>query len=74
MHPDTTKLLHSTLERQAKQTKAAYYAGIPGVTYEDMSAAARRLLEMRVAIEKATGRPVRTKVTKASVATLLRSL
>lgn len=74
MHPDTTKLLLGTLENQVRQTRAAYYQSMPGVTYDDMAASARRLLTMRAAYEKASGRPVKTKVTKKAVANLLRSL
>jgi hypothetical protein len=74
MHPDTTKLLLTTLENQVRQTKAAYYRNMPGVTYDDMAGAARRLLEMRVAYERASGRPVKTKVTKKAIATLLRAI
>lgn len=69
----TTRLVLDTLDRHLRQTKAAYYAGMPGVTYDDMAAAAERLLRMRRAYEQASGRPVTTKVTKAAVSTLLRS-
>ena len=74
MHPDTTKLLLQTLENQVRQTKAAYYSAVPGVTYDDMAAAARRLLEMRASYERASGRKVTSKVTSKAIATLLRSL
>lgn len=74
MHPDTIKLLLTTLESQVRQTKAAYYSAVPGVTYDDMAAAARRLLEMRAVVERATGRKVTSKPTSLAVATLLRSI
>lgn len=74
MHPDTTKLILQTLENQVRETKAAYYRSVPGITYDDMAAAARRLLEMRASFEKASGRKVRTKVTKAAIANMLRSI
>lgn len=68
------RLVLSVLERHVKQTKDAYYRGVPGVTYEDMAASARRLLEMRAAYEKASGRRVTSKPTKVAISTLLRSL
>lgn len=74
MHPDTIKLLLTTLENQVRQTKAAYYRNTPGITYDDMAAAARRLLEMRAAYEKASGRRVASKPTKKAIATLLRAI
>lgn len=74
MHADTTKLLLQTLESQVRQTKAAYYRGVPGVTYDDMAAAARRLLEMRACYERASGRKVTSKATNKAVATLLRAI
>ena len=72
MHPDTTKLLLQTLENQVRQTKAAYYSAVPGVTYDDMAAAARRLLEMRASYERASGRKVTSKVTSESIVRLIR--
>jgi hypothetical protein len=60
------------LEQHLRQWKAAYYRHTPGVTYDDMATAARRLLEMRAAYERATGRPQRVKVTKKAIADLLR--
>ncbi len=45
---------------------------MPGVSYDDMAAAAKRLLDMRAAYERASGRPVRTKATPAAIASLLR--
>lgn len=72
MHPNTTKLLLEVLENQVRQTKRAYDDGVAGVTYDDMAASARRLLEMRVAYERASGRKVTTKVSKRSIASLLR--
>jgi hypothetical protein len=44
-----------------------------GVTYEDMHAAATRVLESRRVYERVSGRPVKTSVSKKAVATLLRS-
>ena len=63
-----------TLHRHAKETKRSYYIGIDGVTDEDMRAAARRYLTMRLAFERASGRPVTTTVSPASVARFLRNL
>lgn len=74
MHPDTTKAVLTTLENHVRQTRHAYTTGVPGVTYEDMAAAARRLLEMRAAFERASGRKVTSKPTKAQIAALLRAL
>lgn len=74
MRPDTTRLLLTTLENQVRQTKAAYYRNTPGVTYDDMAAAARRLIEMRAAYEKASGRKVTSRATKKAIATLLRAI
>lgn len=74
MHYDDSKIILQTLENQVRQTKAAYYSGMNGVTYEDMAAAARRLLRMRISYERASGRKVSTKITKQAVASLLRSM
>lgn len=73
MHPDSTKALIAILEQQVRDTKRAYNTGTPGVTYDDMAASARRLLEMKACIERATGRPVRTKVTSLAIASVLRA-
>lgn len=73
MNPDSTKSLLAILEQQVRDTKRAYNAGTPGVTYDDMAASARRLLEMRACVERATGRPVKTKITKLAIASVLRS-
>lgn len=72
MSAESIKLLLPILETHLRQWKAAYYANTPGVTYDDMAAAARRLLEMRVAYERASGRTVKTKVTQATIASLIR--
>jgi hypothetical protein len=56
-----------------RQTRAAYQRGVPGVTYDDMRAAAERVLRMRVSVERASGRQVTTKVTTAAIAHLLRA-
>jgi hypothetical protein len=64
--------MHDTLLRHLRDIRSAHYAGVPAVTYDDMASAARRVLEVRRLLERATGRTVTTKVTKAAVATLLR--
>lgn len=56
-----------------RETKRMYYKGVPGVTYEDMKAAATRVLEWRGKYEAATGRKVTSKATPKAIATLLRS-
>ncbi len=70
---DTYRPYLDTLERHVKETKAAYYRNTPGVTYDDMAAAARRLLKMRASVERATGRPVTSTPTKAAIAAILRA-
>ncbi len=72
--PDSSNTLAilETLTRHAKQMKAAYYAGTPGVTYDDMARAAERLLTMRGIYEGQKGRKITSKPTTAQVATLLR--
>lgn len=73
----TTEMMKATLailEGQVRQMRAAYAKNVPGIEYEDMAAAAKRVLEMRRAVEQATGRPVRTQVTKRAIATMLRSI
>lgn len=72
MSAESIKDLLPILEAHLRQWKAAYYANTPGVTYDDMAAAARRLLEMRAAYERASGRPVKTRVTAKNIAALLR--
>jgi len=69
---DTTRQILDTLAKHLRETKAAYYANMPGVTYEDMSAAAARLLTMRGICEKASGRKVTSAPTKKQIAILLR--
>src|SRR5688500_1321046 len=72
---DSTATLLSllpVLERHLADTKRAYHNGMPGVTYEDMARAAERLLRVRQMYEEATGRPVRTQITKQAIASLLR--
>lgn len=68
---------HSTLvtilTEHLRQTKRAYYSGMTGVTYDDMAAAARRLLDARGNYERATGRKVTSKPTQAQVSNLLRT-
>ncbi len=68
----TLRAMHDTLMTHLRETRAAYYAGMPGVTHEDMAAAARRVLEVRQMLERASGRLVTTKVTKEAIAALLR--
>lgn len=72
MPADSLAALLPILETQLREWKAAYYRNTPGVTYEDMAGAARRLLEMRAAYERATNGTARTKVTGAAIAGLLR--
>lgn len=71
---NTDKLILQTLEDQVRETRRAYYANVPGVRYEDMAAAAKRLLTMRAAYERASGRRVTSEPTKEKIAILLRSL
>lgn len=71
---DTNRTMITILEGQLRQTRAAYYKNTPGITYDDMSASAKRVLEMRAAIERSTGRPVKTKVSKRAIAQLIRGL
>lgn len=73
MHRDTTTLLLNTLQDQVRQTRAAYYQGVPGVGYEDMAASARRYLSMLASVDKAAGRKPK-RVTSGAVAHLLRAL
>jgi hypothetical protein len=68
----TPREVLDTLTAQVRQTRAAYYAGMPGVTYEDMAASAARLLRMRGIIERMQGRPVTSKPTTGQIAHLLR--
>lgn len=74
MQGDRTKFLLDTLAQQVRETRRAYMTGVPGVTYDDMVAAAVRLIEMRACFERVSGRTVTSKPTAAQVATLLRSL
>jgi hypothetical protein len=73
MTPDQMKSVLHVLTDGMRRTRAEYRKGTPGVTYDDMKAAAIRVLEMRISIERASGRPVRTKVTKGAIASLLRN-
>ena len=68
------KALIETLEKHAKEMKRAYYAGTPGITYEDMAAAAKRVIEFKAYVEAATGRKVTHHATKAAIANYLRAL
>lgn len=72
MSPETLKTLVRVLDKQLQQTKHAYHTGMPGVTYEDMTAAATRLLQTRAMYERESGRPVRSKVNKQAIANLIR--
>lgn len=61
-----------SLETGLKRTKHAYQTATPGVTYEDMQEAARRLLTFRRLYEQVSGRPVRSNPgSKAQVSGLL---
>jgi hypothetical protein len=73
MDPTPTRLLLTTMQDHVRQTRRAYYQGMPGVTYEDMQAAARRFLEMKASIDRANGRKA-APVTSAAIAHLLRAL
>lgn len=55
---------------QVRATRAAYYRGVDGVTYEDMAAAAERYLRMRNVLQGKAG----NLVTKGQIASLLRGL
>jgi hypothetical protein len=66
------KLALAALERHLADVKKAYHQGQRGYTYDDMAAAAERVLRMRIAIEKASGRAVKTKLTRRAIADLLR--
>lgn len=70
--PPTINPILAVLEQTLRETKRRYYAGTPGYTYDTMRDDARRLLHMRQVLERASGRPVRTKVTARAVADLLR--
>ena len=72
MSAESIKLMLPILESQLREWKSAYYRDMPGVTYDDMATAARRLLETRAAYERASGRPVKTKITSKDIAALLR--
>lgn len=65
--------LHDLLLTHLRQIRAAYYDGMSGVEYADLAKAARRVLEVRVQIEQASGRRVTTRVSREAIATLLRS-
>jgi len=69
---ESIKLLLPILESQLREWKSAYYRDMPGVTHADMAGAARRLLEMRAAYERASGRAVKTKITTSAIASLIR--
>jgi hypothetical protein len=69
---DTYATLVNILTEHLRQTRKAYYASMPGVTYDDMRAAAVRVLEARANYERASGRKVTSKPTAGQVSTLLR--
>lgn len=73
MHDDSTPSVLHVLRQHVIDTRAAYYRGVPGITYEDMAAAARRYLTMMALANQAAGRPTQP-VTTGSVARLLRGL
>lgn len=64
--------LLATLLQHVRDTRAAYYRGVPGVTYETMADAAYRYLRMRAIVEGKTGRAAVP--TKGAIAHLLRAL
>jgi hypothetical protein len=68
----TTITVLEILTRHLKETRQAYYRGVAGVTYEDMRAAAARVLRMRAIYEHQTGRPVTSAPTPKQIAALLR--
>lgn len=68
-----TRTIDDVMMSHLRQTKAAYNAGTRGVTYEDMKAAATRVLEMRRSIEQSTGRQTKTSVSRSAIAALMRS-
>lgn len=60
-------------QSQLETIKRAYHTGEPGWTYDDMKAAAKRLLAMRRMYERATERPVTSNPdSTAQIAALLR--
>lgn len=62
-----------TLEKQLQETKRAYHRALPGVTYEDMQSAARRLLLMRSMLESSLGKkPISDPKDQKQIARLLR--
>lgn len=63
----------AVLRNQVRETKRAYYQAMPGVTYEDMTAAARRYLEMKACIDRAAGRKAPKTISKNAIAGLIRS-
>jgi hypothetical protein len=67
-----TLTILDTLTRHLKQTKQAYYANLPGVTYDDMAKAAERVLTFRALYERESGRKVTSQPTKKQIAALLR--
>jgi hypothetical protein len=73
MHSDSTTVILHTLKQQVIETRAAYYRGVTGITYEDMAAAARRYLTILASVDRAAGRKAK-KVTSGSIAHLLRAL
>lgn len=68
----TIRALIQTDEFILKHTKRGYYAEPQTATYEDMRAAAQRLLEARAYYERQSGRKVTTKVTPAAISALIR--
>lgn len=69
----TLRSLVLTTELHLRQTKAAYQSGMDGITYDDMSDAAKRVLTARRTYEKAAGKKVISNPdSKAQVVGLLR--
>lgn len=74
MTATTQQALLGTLLQHVRDTRAAYYQGINGVTYEDMQAAANRYLRMQEAYAAAKEGRKPKNITKARIAYLLRGL
>lgn len=69
---DRSGLLMHLLD-QVREVRRAYNTGKPGVTVEDMRAAAERYLVVKNAVDVAAGRKPR-KITASSIAGMLRGL
>lgn len=69
-HAQIVKLFENALAR----TKGAYYAGVQGVTYDDMTQAASRLLSARQMYEQVSGRRVTSRVSRGAIVGLIRAI